>query len=521
MFNKVGNHESNELKPMETKAALADPIIVERFNKFAQHIRNIAPKSDDFLYFSIIFLKSAEASLIDDNGSTKKLAGGEHAWGYFDENWKWHGNVKPHRNNNGDIFPEVELKKAASRWVGLPLCKDHQSSSVDGIRGIILDTHYDEKLKQVVGLCALDKVNYPELARKVETGLVRYGSMGTAVETSICTECSNKATTQDEYCQHILGSTAHGEINVGLNPIEYSLVVQPAEPAARLLRCIASLQNYKNEFINHGVRDFDAMVGRLNERQALQLNSIMKTACGADGCSIKERRSLVASFLKNNNLITNAEADLGELVALYRASKEAQDSDPDISDGFLRLLREKLNVNSDVNDSDLESTIGTFANQNNALDPFGVPTPGGDTVTDPLATAQGYGSPSLIPSSSETNDYTGSSSVSSVAGVSDESSERLNPFDAGGSYRDGVTPVLGNKDDNTKQKINTILEEIMNESRLRKRAEHRRRIAYHQGGSEGVEPNTYKSEDYKGVRDNQDKQMLQDGHMGGAEPCRA
>jgi hypothetical protein len=37
-----------------------------------------------------------------------------------------------------------------------------------------------------------------------------------------------------------------------------------------------------------------------------------------------------------------------------------------------------------------------------------------------------------------------------------------------------------------------------------------------QGGADGVEPNTYKSEDYKGVRDNQDKQMLQTGNMGGA-----
>ena len=133
----------------------------------------------------------------------------------------------------------------------MPLCRDHESNSVDGIRGIILDTHYDQKLKQVVGLCALDKVNYPELARKVETGLVRYGSMGTAVEVSVCTDCGNKAETLDEYCEHVNSRTAYGEINVGLKPIEYSLVVQPAEPGARLLSCIASLNNYRDEFINY------------------------------------------------------------------------------------------------------------------------------------------------------------------------------------------------------------------------------------------------------------------------------
>ena len=55
--------------------------------KLANNIKNISPRSDDFLYFSIIFLKSAEASIYDEKGDIKKLANGEKAWGYFDENW--------------------------------------------------------------------------------------------------------------------------------------------------------------------------------------------------------------------------------------------------------------------------------------------------------------------------------------------------------------------------------------------------------------------------------------------------
>ena len=193
---------------------VVDEKVLNRMTKLANNIRSISPKSDDFVYFSIIFLKAAESATLDDNGNIKKI-GGEKAWGYFDENWKWHGNVPPHRNNNYDIFPESELRKAASKWIGLPLCKDHESSSVDGVRGIILDTYYDEKFKQVVGLCALDKINYPDLARKVQNGTVRYGSMGTAVENSICSKCQNVATTPQQYCTHIINKTAHGEINVG------------------------------------------------------------------------------------------------------------------------------------------------------------------------------------------------------------------------------------------------------------------------------------------------------------------
>ena len=56
----------------------------------------------------------------------------------------------------------------------------------------------------------------------------------------------------------------------------------------------------------------------------------------------------------------------------------------------------------------------------------------------------------------------------------------------------------------------------MNEARLRKRAELRRRIAYHQGGSDGVEPNTYKDEKaLEGKLRGEDRQMKQDKSMGG------
>ena len=199
------------LSSEESKAHLASPHIVERLDKYAQIVRTIAPKSNDFLYFSIIFLKAAESTLIDQHGNTKKI-GSENAWGFFDDQWRWHGNVPMHRNNNLDIFPESELRIASRKWIGKPLCVDHQSDSVDGVRGIILDTHYDQKLKQVVGLCALDRVNYPDLARKVESGTVRFGSMGTGVKISVCSEftCANQAKTASEYCNCIKSRTAWG-----------------------------------------------------------------------------------------------------------------------------------------------------------------------------------------------------------------------------------------------------------------------------------------------------------------------
>ena len=457
MFKKIG-YSPSPITQLSKDAVLADPVIVERMTKLAHEIKSLAAKSDDFLYFSIIFLKSAESALLDETGNLKKV-GNDRAWGYFDEGWKWHGNVKPHKNNNGDIFPEIELKKAASKWIGMPLCKDHESSSVDGIRGIILDTYYDDKMKQVVGLCALDRINYADLARKVETGVVRYGSMGTAVETSVCSDCQNFAKTANEYCSHVKGRTAWGEVNVGLKPIEYSLVVQPAEPGAILLRCIASLQDYKKEFSNYGVQNFDEMLGKLSLDQAQHLNTIVKTACGEDGCSPSERKKIITSFLKNNSLGDSA-------------------------------------VSSNQNMTSVDATAVRSTGEGIGYNTDGV------------------------------SDYTGTSGdkgTGIAASVGPEDSSEGKDLMIGGGPVGSATPDiqaiyasqnnLGHK--KAKSLISTIMEDIMTESQLKKRAELRRKLAYHQGGADGVEPTgTYKSKPFS---HNEDKHMKQTKTMGGKE----
>ena len=464
MLKKICYSNEPGIKTESSEKVLASQELVDRLSKLATDVRAIAPKSDDFLYFSIIFLKSAESAYLDDNGNIKKMSSGEDAWGFFDENWKWHGNVLPHRNNNRDIFPESQLKIAAKKWVGMPLCRDHESSSVDGIRGIILDAHYDEKFKQVVGLCALDKVNYPDLARKVTTGLVRYGSMGTAVEVSICSDCGNKASTQKEYCSHVLNKTAHGEINVGLKPIEYSLVVQPAEPGAILLRCLASLEEYRNEFSNYGVENVDEMLGRLNEKQASHLETIMKTACGENGCSIPQRKKIITSFLSNNGLIK--ESDIKDSSSQGSSDIKAY-AYHDAGAGTERFTSGEPGVENQLfGTTSPHSILGTknpedkpdFAADGDVLKPVK------ETSSAPLTT---------------------------VAGVKD--SDKLS--------------------------INQLLEDIMSETNLKKRAELRRRVAYMQGG-ESVddksyrEPSTFKSDRMsETVRNTQDRHLLQDGDM--------
>jgi hypothetical protein len=359
--------------------------------------------------------------------------------------------------HNCDIFPEVELKKAASKWIGMPLCKDHESSSVDGIRGIILDTYYDEKMKQVVGLCALDRVNYGDLARKVETGIVRYGSMGTAVETSVCTECYNFAKTAEQYCNHVKSRSAWGEINVGLKPIEYSLVVQPAEPGAILLRCIASLKDYKNEFMNYGVENVDEMLGKLSLEQAQHLNTIVKTACGnEDSCSPSERKRIITSFLKNNSLVGSSSTPVS-------------------------------NETSTTSSADWYRNTGDFVSTN----------------TDGV------------------KDFSGLNGSNGVISTGTENAKDRGDVFLGDSVLDKDTPDVSITNSASKKQIgikkaksliSTIMEDVMNESKLKERAELRKKLAYHQGGSDKkVEPAGYKSKPYSF---NEDKHMKQTKSMG-------
>lgn len=502
MFTKIGYTDGSIAKMISKEdfdTNLASPEILEKLNKFATAVRTIAPKSDDFLYFTIIFMKAAESATIDEFGNLKKV-GKENAWGYFDEKWKWHGNVKAHKNVNGDLFPESQLKLAFRNWIGKPLCVDHRSDSVDGVRGIILDTHYDEKLKQIVGLCALDKVNYPDLARKVQTGVVRYGSMGTAVSTSICYDCGKNASNASEYCDCVLQKRSWGEINVGLKPIEYSLVVQPAEPAAILLRCIASVNAHKSELNSFGIS-----VDSIEQSKIPGLDLILNKVCENDSCSLEQRKKVITSYINYNGLnktasVKKAEYNKELLTDLARFEDVfgvKYNEDPELYSNFFGESLKQIDV---VNDKSLSEKNKEMVNSNQLGETF---TSGNNS----------YNSETIINKDDEGRpNYTGTGSSGLVSSPSEPV---LDSFKGDGVGLDAYT--ASNKNKNIKLS-NVILGGIMNEARLRHRAALRRRLAYHQGGSESaVEPNTFKDEGAlnEKIREKEDKQMLQTKSMGG------
>jgi hypothetical protein len=244
---KLGEYAEVGAVNIKTATQLSeDPKILNKFKKFAQALKREFPKANDFLYFTAVMMHAAEAALVDDDGNVKlgyngkpleatweKTANGGVKWVCSDNS------VQPVRNANRDIFPESELKIAYPKWVNKPLCLDHKSSSVDFVRGLIVDTIYDDKRKRVIALCALDKVTYPDLAHKVSSGYTTSVSMGTAVGRAVCTDCGQSAKTEAEYCSHMSNKACYGEINLDLSPIELSIVVNGADPKAKIKHVIA------------------------------------------------------------------------------------------------------------------------------------------------------------------------------------------------------------------------------------------------------------------------------------------
>lgn len=251
-FIKIGEAATINLETIESCLPSVSPEMLEEFRKTAASLKKIAPKAEDFLYFSAVMMHAAEASALHDDGSPRLNAHGEKVevgWDKSGGTWRWKSNdpsIKPYKNSNGDIFPEEELVKAYKKWQHKPLCIDHKSSSVDHVRGFIVDTYYDRNLKRVIALCALDKAGYPQLARQVSTGVSNCVSMGTAVGKAICTDCARVARTEADFCDHMKHKSCYGEINVDLNPIELSIVVNGADPRANIKHIIASANTLNN-----------------------------------------------------------------------------------------------------------------------------------------------------------------------------------------------------------------------------------------------------------------------------------
>lgn len=363
MLIKVANSEFIINASVSPEDALSSPQITARFQKIASEIKKISPRSGDFLYFIARGIHAMEHAAIDPvsrqynpkighvaidsgNGTCQtcnveliKGAGGQPISGL----WCKSSTVDPWINQNGDAFPEIELLaevtdpqdstrtiKAYQSFIGKGLFTDHKSSEVENIRGIILDAEYDHASKGVDLLIALDKVNYPELARQVSAGYSTQVSMGTQVNYSLCSACGNKAVTENDYCSHVrndkalvrAGQPRVYEVNSGLNFIEISMVGNAADPRARIRQIVAHANNIKNSVTanleTNGPQTENQLILDSINRLEQQVNDIQAQFEDSPKETTNEAESNTSIIL---NKIASLEKQINEIGGRFMAQK--------------------------------------------------------------------------------------------------------------------------------------------------------------------------------------------------------
>jgi len=516
MIIKTAQAQINNEKFMNAVELDEDPEIIQYFKKTVanlkkeakdSHGKRIAPKADGFLYFTCIMMHAAEAAILDDNGNIKKSASGEDlnaSWDIrSDGAWVWKCNdsgVLPLKNANADIFPESELKKAYKKWVGKPLCLDHKSQSVDMVRGIIVDTVYDDKHKRIIALCALDKENHPDLARKVASGYAASVSMGTAVGRAICTEkgCHRVARVESDFCDHMRNKTCYGEINVDLSPIELSIVVNGADPRAKIRRIISSANSVAQyvdtrKLAEAGITEDDALAQAYTIKDELE-KLITQLEGTGDNLSLDidpYAQRGTGPELGAPTVEGSAAGNTPQAMDTARYAGEMADD--------LNKLKEKISeLNLVINkmayvkehNNNKEDTV--MANQKNAY------FQGGGDVNEPTPGQAKY--------PKEDSD--------SIRDNQDKQMNGESPFPDVGK-----TDGLYGNDEAKKKELLRIAQESEKRSLRRQAAMEKardlikqRREAYFGGGGGPNEPTPgkpkYPAEDYTKVRDKEDKQMV-------------
>lgn len=147
-------------------------------------------------------------------------------------------------NANGDYFSEEELlgevvdqkgnkMPAYKTFEGVPIYTNHKNDDIEQAKGMVVYAEWDDKEKCVYCTFIVDEDAYPEIARGIRVGYMHDVSMGCQVESGICSECGNKATTEKEYCdclkkhkgkKHPKTGKKVYEKNLGIKFIELSVV---------------------------------------------------------------------------------------------------------------------------------------------------------------------------------------------------------------------------------------------------------------------------------------------------------
>ena len=81
-------------------------------------------------------------------------------------------------NDNGDNFDKLELKKAVSTFVGVPVFVNHNNTNAEEARGKVVHSWWDEEKNGIMVIKRVDAEAYPQLGRGIKESYISSTSMG-------------------------------------------------------------------------------------------------------------------------------------------------------------------------------------------------------------------------------------------------------------------------------------------------------------------------------------------------------
>jgi len=249
-------------------------------------------------------------------------------------------------NQNSDLFPYDELKKAYKTFENVPFFTNHDNQHVEHAKGKNIFAEWNEDEKSVYVISFVDRDAYPHLCRSIEEGYVTGVSMGASVECSVCSICENRAERAEDFCSHIKERkgrkfsgtvrnvrtgemvTHHNadvyETNYGLKFIELSAVVDPACPTCHI-EGIISNEDYLQKVAN--IENALRMVktAALKKKASQQeIDKIEEALASLEGIAvglIQKRKQVEPEFAGDLvDIISNLQEWLEELVGAGYAS---------------------------------------------------------------------------------------------------------------------------------------------------------------------------------------------------------
>lgn len=154
-------------------------------------------------------------------------------------------------NRNADAFPEDNLIQHHKTFETSPahIFRNHVNKDPSIAIGQVVYSTYNPRMKRVEIIAWIDKEKGRDVVERIEKGDFPATSMACKTPYDVCSICGNKASTRQEYCEHLTSELGRiypdGRKVMALNVatlkfFDMSIVVRPADITSAVLQKVAS-----------------------------------------------------------------------------------------------------------------------------------------------------------------------------------------------------------------------------------------------------------------------------------------